>query len=184
LISFAMFCRKCGSELRNDARFCNRCGVPISNQPGQGDFNDNRRQTLDLPRGELPFRNTSYRAQAKTDRLPAPPLNAPPAPPVKRPPPKKPSSEVLHPAGARLEARTQNDLPSHINPSRSNTIIENQVATTPISLHTRREPDAKPFFTQALTTESNPQHRRLVTVVPLLLLVVILLFVFAYIAGR
>jgi len=86
----------------------------------------------------------------------------------------------------RRDARTQNDLSSRIkqSPARANTVIRNQLATTPISLPAQREPEAKPFFTQALTNDKNLQHKRLVTVVPLLLLVVILLFIFAYIAGR
>jgi zinc ribbon protein len=174
-----MFCRKCGSEIRSDARFCNRCGVPIPNRPGQGEYN--RRQTIDLPRDETPLRNTGFKpAQGPTDRLPPPPLKAPPVPPVNRRP-KKPDLEPR-----RAGARTQNDLPSLMKPARSNTVIRNQLATTPISLPSppMREPEAKPFFTQALTADKNPQHKRLVTVVPLLLLVVILLFVFAYIAGR
>jgi zinc ribbon protein len=172
-----MFCRKCGSEIRNDARFCNRCGVPIPNRPGTGEYN---RRTIDLPRDETPLRNPGFSPQAQTDRLPPPPLKAPPVPPVNRRP-KKPEADLR-----RADARTQNDLPPLVKPARSNTVIRNQLATTPISLPSppTQEPEAKPFFTQALTTDKNIQHKRLVTVVPLLLLVVILLFVFAYIAGR
>jgi len=44
--------------------------------------------------------------------------------------------------------------------------------------------DLKPFFTQVGTAVSNRQHNRLVMVVPILLLVVVLLFVFAYIASK
>jgi zinc ribbon protein len=172
-----MFCRKCGSEIRNDARFCNRCGVPIPNRPGPGEYN---RRTIDLPRDETPLRNTGFRAPDQTDRLPAPPAKAPPVPPVNRRAKKSDADQ------RRADAHTQNDLPSLMKPARSNTVIRNQLATTPISLPSppTREPEAKPFFTQALTADKNLQHKRLVTVVPLLLLVVILLFVFAYIAGR
>jgi hypothetical protein len=44
--------------------------------------------------------------------------------------------------------------------------------------------DYKPFFTVVGNAVPNRQHGRLVLVVPLLLLVVILLFVFAYIASK
>ena len=44
--------------------------------------------------------------------------------------------------------------------------------------------DYKPFFTVVGHAVPNRQHGRLVLVVPLLLLVVILLFVFAYIASK
>jgi hypothetical protein len=48
----------------------------------------------------------------------------------------------------------------------------------------RLESEYKPFFTQVGTAIPNRQHNRLVMVVPLLLLVIILLFVFAYIASK
>jgi hypothetical protein len=83
-----------------------------------------------------------------------------------------------------MNARAQRDLPPLAKTARTKMVIGNQLATTPISMPIEREPEVKPFFTQALTADKNPQHRRLVTVVPLLLLVVILLFIFAYIAGR
>ena len=46
------------------------------------------------------------------------------------------------------------------------------------------EADYKPFFTVVGHAVPNRQHGRLVLVVPLLLLVVILLFIFAYIASK
>ena len=48
----------------------------------------------------------------------------------------------------------------------------------------RPEAEYKPFFTQVGNAIPNRQHHRLVMVVPLLLLVAILLFVFAYIASK
>ena len=48
----------------------------------------------------------------------------------------------------------------------------------------RRESESKPFFTQSLSGVANRQHRRLVAIVPLFILIVILVFVFAYIAAR
>jgi hypothetical protein len=46
------------------------------------------------------------------------------------------------------------------------------------------EADAKPFFTRALKGEPNRHHQRLIGIVPVLMLVVIILFVFAYMAAR
>ena len=48
----------------------------------------------------------------------------------------------------------------------------------------RREQEYKPFFTQVGPAVPNRQHKRVVMVVPLLLIVSILLFLFAYIASK
>ena len=48
----------------------------------------------------------------------------------------------------------------------------------------RLEGEYKPFFTQVGKAVPNRQHHRLVMVVPLLLLVAILLFIFAYFASK
>jgi zinc-ribbon domain len=172
-----MFCRKCGDELRSESRFCKRCGVPIVNQPARGETNP--RRTVNLPRDENPLRTTGLRAPDQNERPPTPPVrNAPPVPPVNRGP-KKSDSDI-----SWMSERAQRDLPPLVQSSRAKTVIRNQLATSPISMPVQREPEAKPFFTQALTADKSPQHRRLVAVVPLLLLAVILLFIFAYIAGR
>jgi zinc-ribbon domain len=172
-----MFCRKCGYELRPEARFCRRCGVPIVNQPARGEINP--RRTVNLPRDEKPLRTTGFSPQDQNERPPIPPArNTPPVPPINRGP-KKSDPDI-----SWMNSRTQRDLPPLAKPSRAKTVVRNQLATSPISMPVQQETEAKPFFTQALTTDKSPQHRRLVAVVPLLLLVVILLFIFAYIAGR
>jgi hypothetical protein len=182
-----MFCRKCGYELRPEARFCRRCGVPIVNRPAREDINP--RRTASLPRNETPFRNSGFRVQGQNERptvLPLGPLgqprHAPPEPPPNRRP-KKTDQNIAQDI-FRTSARTQRDLPPPAKTSHQKSMIRNQLATTPISMPLQQEPEAKPFFTQALTADKNPQHRRLIAVVPLLLLAVILLFIFAYIAGR
>jgi hypothetical protein len=48
----------------------------------------------------------------------------------------------------------------------------------------RRESANKPFFTQFIPAVSNRQHNRLVVTIPVLLIVVILVFVLAYIAAK
>lgn len=48
----------------------------------------------------------------------------------------------------------------------------------------RREEAYKPFFTQVGTAVTNRQHNRVIMVVPLLLVVSLLLFLFAYIASK
>jgi zinc-ribbon domain len=189
-----MFCRKCGYELRPEARFCRRCGVPVVNRPARDDVNP--RRTVNLPRDETPFRNTGFPVQGQNERpttLPlepleplAPPRNAPPVPPANRRP-KRSDQDIapdVAPDIAWMSARAQKELPPLPQTARAKTMLGKQLATTPISMSIGREPEAKPFFTQALTADKNPQHRRLVAVVPLLLLVVIVLFIFAYIAGR
>jgi zinc-ribbon domain len=176
-----MFCRKCGYELRPEARFCRRCGVPIVNRPARDEINP--RRTVNLPRDETPFRSTGFPAQGQNERATGFPLrSAPPEPPANRKPKK--SDQDIAPDISWMGARAQRDVPPLAKTARAKTLIGKQLATTPISMPMQREPEAKPFFTQALTADKSPQHRRLVTVVPLLLLVVILLFIFAYIAGR
>jgi zinc-ribbon domain len=179
-----MFCRKCGYELRPEARFCRRCGVPIVSRPVRDEVNP--RQTVNLPRDEPPFRSTGFRAQDQNNRptvLPLePPRKAPPEPPANRRPKKTDPDSA--PDVGWMSARAQRDLPPLAQTARAKTVIRNQLATTPISMSMQQEQEVKPFFTQALTADKNPQHRRLIAVVPLLLLAVILLFIFAYIAGR
>lgn len=48
----------------------------------------------------------------------------------------------------------------------------------------RREAEYKPFFTQIGKAIPNKQHNRVVMIVPLLLVVALLLFVFAYVASK
>lgn len=48
----------------------------------------------------------------------------------------------------------------------------------------RRQEAYKPFFTQVGTAVTNRQHNRVIMVVPLLLVVSLLLFLFAYIASK
>jgi zinc-ribbon domain len=185
-----MFCRKCGYELRSEARFCRRCGVPVVNRPAREDINP--RRTASLPRNETPFRNTGFRAQDQNERPTVLPLGqfgplgqprqAPPEPPPNRRP-KKPDQNIAQDV-IKMSARTQRDLLPPAKTSHAKTVIGNQPATTPISMPLQQEPEAKPFFTQALTADKSPQHKRLIAVVPLLLLAVLLLFIFAYIAGR
>jgi hypothetical protein len=186
-----MFCRKCGYELRPEARFCRRCGVPVVNRPARDEINP--RRTVNLPRDETPLRNTGFPLQGQNERPtilelgpPGQPRNAPPAPPANRRPKKSDRNIApdIAPNGGWMSTRAQRELPPLPQTARAKTVVGKQLATTPISMPMEREPEAKPFFTQALTADKNPQHRRLITVVPLLLLVVIVLFIFAYIAGR
>ncbi len=48
----------------------------------------------------------------------------------------------------------------------------------------RRQSEAQPFFTQETEAGPNRQHIRMIALVPVLLLLVILLFVFAFVAAR
>jgi hypothetical protein len=53
-----------------------------------------------------------------------------------------------------------------------------------LAARARREAEYKPFFTQIGPAVTNRQHNRVVMVVPLLLIVSLLLFLFAYIASK
>lgn len=66
-----------------------------------------------------------------------------------------------------------------------NSAPDTQPAVERPPLPQRRNEEMKPFFTQVSDAATpNRQHNRLILVVPLLLLVAALLFVFAYIAAR
>jgi hypothetical protein len=76
-------------------------------------------------------------------------------------------------------------VPPHESQTQSpRTAPPRAAASHPSTETMRRESANKPFFTQFIPAVSNRQHSRLVVTIPILLIVVILVFVLAYIAAK
>lgn len=88
-----------------------------------------------------------------------------------------------------VESEGPESLPTHLD-------LPSLEVTNRVTTQIREEPEpaetgtlhpqseAKPFFTRMLSPGENRHHKRLVAIVPLMLLVVIILFIFAYIAAK
>ena len=160
-----MYCQECGTEIRVNAKFCNSCGTQVRQRFGNA-------------------------------VVPPPPQPPPPPPelPVNQPLSVHawPNAEeaIVMPAigGGRPrkdEMPTRLDLSAPgISTDKNRAPQTNEMKASELPARLRNgSNDHKPFFTQVGTAVSNRQHNRLVMVVPFLLLVVILLFVFAYVAS-
>jgi uncharacterized Zn finger protein (UPF0148 family) len=109
---------------------------------------------------------------------------------VLRPEPDESEDEdvTIFPITERTSQPQRSDLRSRALPPLAETLREtvplrgkvNQSSTEDL----RRESEAKPFFTLETEGGPNPQHLRMIALVPVLLLLVILLFVFAFLAAR
>lgn len=177
----SMFCGICGTEIRPQARFCRSCGAPVQDRQQQRQPNLNPRLT---PRQNLPPIAQSPRepvrelkqdeeflilpiTEKKSDKRDD--YSVREAEHGKR----EPKPEIVS-----FDPRSIIDMtPLLQKPGRKN----NNARRNKVVLS---ESDAKPFFTRALKGEPNRHHQRLIGIVPVLMLVVIILFVFAYMATR
>lgn len=152
-----MFCQECGTQLRARAKFCNKCGTPVQQRFSEED--------VITP--------------------PLPPTVSQPAP-LPKPALPKAKTPVSHPSQSAVADKriAQLDTTKSTTTTRSHqTSLPYETAT---STHYRwqREAELKPFFTKIAPALPNRHHNRLIMIVPLLLAVVILIFLFAYIAAR
>lgn len=164
--SNTMYCQECGSEIRVNAKFCNSCGTQVRQR----------------------FGNVV---------VPPPPQPPPPPPELPKSQPLSvhawPNAEeaIVMPAigggkPRKDEMPTRLDLPApgiSTDKNRAPQTNEMKASELPATIRNGSR-DLKPFFTQVGTAVTNRQHNRLFMVVPILLLLVILLFVFAYIASK
>ncbi|MCI0665620.1 MAG: zinc ribbon domain-containing protein [Acidobacteria bacterium] len=177
----SMFCGRCGTEIRPHARFCRSCGAQVQERQRPRQPNLNPR----LPPGQN-----------------LPPLAHPPREPVRELkqdeeflilPITEKISEIRDDYSVRESEHAKREPKPEIVSFDPRSIID----MTPLlrkpgrkNNNARRnkvvlsESDAKPFFTRALKGEPNRHHQRLIGIVPVLMLVVIILFVFAYMAAR
>jgi hypothetical protein len=175
-----MFCQNCGTELRKGSRFCRSCGEPVGNRPKRSSANP--RLTVALPREQPPLRHADSQSNSKPverekeDSLILPILDKPSE--TKQNQEQQPDSEIV-----RLSPPASVELPQLIQTSRVKRQLKEKVAP-PITALTRRTSEIKPLLEQVLGADPEIQQRRLIAIVPLLLLVVILLFVFAYFAAK
>ena len=99
------------------------------------------------------------------------PRPAPPPPVVHQPAPTK---ELVNPEGV---------APDRSQITGEHAAVETGEIRDPSTAKASKE-EYKPFFTQIGPAVTNRQHNRVVMVVPLLLIVSVLLFLFAYIASK
>lgn len=110
--------------------------------------------------------------------LPRPAQAVPSSPPANQPAPTKEFVPVKHaeptdPLGAHRSVATG-----------SQQALDTGEIGEALAERARLEEEYKPFFTQIGPAVTNRQHNRVVMVVPLLLIVALLLFLFAYIASK
>jgi hypothetical protein len=184
-----MFCQYCGYNLRARARFCNKCGKPVKERFGSALLHQ------PPPSGttdEIPKRGTGRQpttpSTAEDKIIPSP--AKPSRPPAFEPDPAQQYHEVVfippptiidQPPPQPPTKRSLPPLPPLVKPAPAAPITKVAGSTTD---QLQNQAAAKPFFTQLLSSNPNQQHKRLVIAVPLLLLAIIFVFVFAYIASK
>ncbi len=172
-----MYCQKCGIEVRFEARFCRGCGEPVEARKKQRESKP--RLTVALPREESPPHDAD--SQSGQSRTPGQ-IEASLILPIKDNSPDSNSGQKTPEPDAEIIAltpRPQSELPQLIATARVKRNIKEKVPP-PMTGLSRPQEEVKPFFEQVWGADPESQQKRLIAVVPLVLLVVILLFVFAY----
>jgi hypothetical protein len=176
-----MFCQNCGTELRKGSRFCRSCGEPVENRVKRGSASP--RLTVALPREQPPIRQADSKSDSKPVEMEKEealilPILEKPSESKQNQAEQQPDSEIV-----RLSPPATLELPQLIHTSRVKRQLKEKVAP-PITALARRTSEIKPLLEHVLGADPEIQQRRLIAIVPLLLLVVILLFVFAYFAAK
>lgn len=171
-----MICRRCGIQLRAAARFCCNCGAPVDEHfdRERADHEEvARRVTVVLPSPPVAFNDPD--TSDDPDQVWAENEQAVILPISDQVVELEEAAEIVS-LNAPRQARASRKTNPEPNQSRRVYLPQTEVL--------QRESEAKPFFTQVLSSGLNRQHHRLAAIVPLLLLIVILLFIFAYIAAK
>jgi zinc-ribbon domain len=178
-----MYCGICGTEIRPQARFCRSCGAPIQDRPRQPNLNPRLPLRQNNPPVAQP-QNEPIRELKQDEEFLILPITEPitdrredysfrQAEQVKQ----EQAPEIVS-----FDPRSIIDMsPLLRKPARKSEKKNENAKKNRIVL---RDANAKPFFTRALKGEPNRHHQRLIGIVPVLMLVVIILFVFAYWAAR
>lgn len=184
-----MFCQKCGTEVRREARFCKNCGVAIINGSERG--GGNLRLTVILPREQPPIREVdSQREQIEALGQGEDSLILPIISPHSDPKTNETKAESEFDIVSLSPNAPPNALPNAMDDlsllkKRSRAVAQNtEKVSAPKTGPVRRQSDANLLLTRPPDAGSNPQHKKFTGIVPLLLLAVILLFVFYYFAAR
>jgi hypothetical protein len=199
-----MFCQICGAQLRSTARFCNHCGKPVAER-----FGGARLQPPDISPPTAPVPPPTQYSTLETVQAPTTPELAPKPQTdqiahrgTERQPHAKTTAQEAEAVaqaklvGAPLGAIT--NVSEEVSPkesfgavSRASTLVEEaSLSETPSIPDSATEPlqyeaAAKPFFTQLISPQANNrQHSRLARAVPLVVLALLLLLIFAYIASK
>jgi hypothetical protein len=191
-----MFCQECGTEIRQRARFCNKCGMEVK-QRFSGD--------TPVPKPETPPPSNHGAPQASERVTPVEhpwphvehtlvmPLVSKPTPaelpPPNQAPRRRAPGEIRPEPPTVVEPPTPTPAVSEVAPISRDEIPrldDTPLAPTPrpVIATLRSESARKPFFTQVVPATSNRQHRRLVLIVPLLVVILILVFALAYHAAK
>lgn len=197
-----MFCQICGANLRSTARFCNHCGKPVEER-----FGSARLQPSETP-PQTAFVQPQQYATLETVQAPTTPELTPKPqtdqiaqrgterqPPAKATAQEGDAAAQAKPMGAppgAITNVTEEVLPkeSFGAVSRASTLVEEATLTetlaAPENPTEQLQPDlsVKPFFTQLLALQANRQHTRLARAVPLVVLALLLLLIFAYVASK
>ncbi len=199
-----MICKSCRAELKEDAHFCKKCGEPVVNRGSRSASrpatkrDKSRDSKIQRRQSQIPDQVEFGVIVPLSDRssAPAPDKGAkdPESEIVSIPPPPR----IASPPSAKKN-RIGLPTPPAINKNRVTTPIERKAIPSPLKPDPpvpRSEPKSQPASRQAMIfesdlrqrpqerTEDKDRQRRTTAVVPLVLLTVILLFVFAYIAAR
>lgn len=205
-----MFCQQCGRKIRASAKFCNGCGNRVKQRFGEGVAPASassatvpppvapppppRRTPADRPADSASRRKSEGAKKSAFAENSWPGAEEVTVIPVVALP--RPAQAVQTPPTVHQPAPTQEFIPvKHGEPTDplgahsalatgSHQAVETGEINEALAEKARREEEYKPFFTQIGPAVTNRQHNRVVMVVPLLLIVSLLLFLFAYIASK
>jgi len=189
--------------LRSTARFCNHCGKPVAERFGSALLQPSDPPPPPAPKPPQVQHATQETVQAPTspELMPKPQTDQIGQRGTERQPYAKATAQEsvvaqAMPMGAPPGAIT--NVSEEVLPkdsfgavSRASTLVEDVTLTEalaapdPPTEALQQEVAAKPFFTRYLLPQaSNQQHTRLARAVPLVVLALLLLLIFAYVASK
>jgi hypothetical protein len=174
-----MYCQNCGTELRSEARFCRGCGAQVEARKKQR--SSKPRLTVALPREAPPVRQSD--TESGQQSAPAQAEDSLIVPIAEKPPDRSSAQKTPEPESeiVALTPQPHSELPQFVATSRVKRNIRERVEPPAFGV-SRRQAESKPLIEHVLGSDPEVQQKRLIAIVPLVLLVVILLFVFAYYA--
>jgi len=176
-----MICRRCGVELRPNARFCKKCGEPIVIRPHRKNTASRPPTVLPRKRAISPMPDPQRDESPRLDRSEygvVVPISEKQPTPARDQTEQEPESEIIS-----IRPAKKNDLPPSLGKIRVPEAAPRNTQA-PQAVVLRREQQVERPSSRALATDSSRPDKKILALVPLLLLTVILLFIFAYIAAR
>lgn len=189
--------------MRSTARFCNHCGKPVAERFGSALLQASEPPPPPAPKPPQIQHATQETAHAHTSPELAPKPQTDQI--AQRGTERQPQAKATAQEGSVSQAMPMGAPPGAITNvseevlpkdsfgavSRASTLVEDVTLTEalaapdPPTEALQQEVAAKPFFTQYLLPQaSNQQHTRLARAVPLVVLALLLLLIFAYVASK